>query len=96
MRPQIFHIAGGNFHQHFLGDSEIWWIFQISSKLRQFFKKKRLPHEIRDLRTGNPGAKKFLNFLKHRFLASESTLELFMTHCGICDICKLIEKIWNY
>ena len=38
MRPQIFYIAGVNLHQHFLGDSEKWWIFQISSKLWHFFK----------------------------------------------------------
>ena len=57
-------------------------------KITTFFQNSVLSREIRDLRTCNPGAKKFLNFLKNRFLGSESTFEFFMAHGGIRDYCK--------
>ena len=57
-------------------------------KITTIFQNFVLSREIRDLRTCNPGAKKFLNFLKNRFLSSESLFKLFMMHRGICDYSK--------
>ena len=64
-------------------------------KITTIFQKFVLSHEIRDLHTCNPGAKKFLNFLKKRFLSSESMFELFMAHREVCDICKKTRIIGN-
>ena len=90
MRPQIFYIAGVNTHQHFLRDSEIWWIFEIKVivKITTIFQKYALSRKIRDLRTCTPGARKFLNFLKNLFPGSETLFEVFMAHEGLCDFCK--------
>ena len=52
------------------------------------FQNSFLSREIRDLRTCNPGVKKFLNFLKNCFLASESGFNLFTALCKSLDICK--------
>ena len=63
-------------------------IFPNIVKITTIFQNCFLTREIRDLRTCNPGAKKLLNFLKNRFISSESTFELFMAHWGIHDCCK--------
>ena len=57
-------------------------------KITTIFQNCFLSRKIRDLRTHSPGAKKFLNFPKNRFISSESIFEVFMAHREICDICK--------
>ena len=59
-------------------------IVKITTTFQNFV----LSREIRDLRTCNPGVKKFLNFLKNRFPRSESSFESFRGHVGICNIYK--------
>ena len=62
--------------------------FRNIVKIQTIFQKSFLSREIRDLRTCNPGAKKFLNFLKNSLLGSESTFELYMAHEEIYNYCK--------
>ena len=57
-------------------------------KISAFFQNSFLSREIRDLQTCNPGTKKFLKFLKKRFLASESILELLLAHRGNGNYCQ--------
>ena len=51
-----------------------------------FFAFSFISREIRDLRTCDPGTKKFLKFLKKRILGSESVMDPFMAHGGIANI----------
>ena len=60
-------------------------ITQTIAEVTTIFQKTALSRTIRDLRTCDPGAKKSLNFLKNRFLGSESIFELFMAHRGSLD-----------
>ena len=53
-----------------------------------FFQKSLISREIHDLQTFNPGAKNLPNFLKKRFMTSESSFELFMTHREMHHIFK--------
>ena len=48
-------------------------------KITTIFQDWILSHEISDLQTCNPGVKKSQNFLKNRFLSSESVLEWLLT-----------------
>ena len=79
-----------NFINIFLGET-VWNMVDFSNIVKNMtiFEIFVLSREIRDLRTCNPGVKKFLNSLKNRFLSSESIFELAMGHCGICKICKI-------
>ena len=58
--------------------------FRNIVKMTTFFQKCFLSREIRDLRSCNPGAKKLLNFLKNRFISSESKFKLFTAHSETC------------
>ena len=62
--------------------------FRNIVKIKTIFQKSVLSREIRDLRTSNPGAKNFLNFLKNRFISSKSTFKLFIGHWENSKICK--------
>ena len=62
--------------------------FPIFLKNTTIFHNSVLSREIRDIRTCNPGAKKFPNFLKNRFPSSESIFDLFMALRGIRDFSK--------
>ena len=57
-------------------------------KITTIFQNCFLSREIRDLRTRNPGVKKFLNFLKNSFISSEPVFGLFTAHGEMCNICK--------